>query len=418
MELEMKQLIERLEKRLEEPLDPEKVKALINPLVLDAIKGNKAALVTDPEEVHGAPKKSFSKFLGDVKNACAEGSSGIGYAREKGMIPAFSRSGEMRTVLAHESVKNLPEELVKDMYTSSDASGGYIANPEYAREVLDVATPMWSPLVRECRQVPMRSRLMYFPTKTAGLTGYWIPETTDSTTAATQAQGVKQRSNLTLGQMSITAHTFAVLVAVSNQLLDDSDPAVDAYLRGLFQETLDDGLDTAILSGTGAATDPITGLDGKIAAANKLNVGGEFGYSDLLALLFSVYKNHKNPGPVPIIAHAVGEQMIEQYVVDKDGRPLLKTDFAAGGTPVIRGERIIRDGNISVALGGGSDRTRLYAGAFSKEAFLGKRSDMIVRASSERLMEFNQTLFLAEFRVGFNVSSGSFFAYLDGVPTV
>jgi hypothetical protein len=135
------------------------------------------------------------------------------------------------------------------------------------------------------------------------------------------------RSDVTLGQMVLTAHVCAVKVVVSNQLLGDSDPAVDAILKGLFAETLADAFDTAILRGAGTATDPITGLANRITT-NSLAAGASFDRDDVINLIHAVYENSPNAPEVPIIGHSKGG-LIARHYIQHHGGDLGDGDIAA-----------------------------------------------------------------------------------------
>ena len=78
----------------------------------------------------------------------------------------------------------------------------------------------------------------------------------------------------------------------------------------------------------------------------------------------------------------------------------------------------MRDPNILTNLGGGTE-TRLFAGDFAGSAIVGLRSGLVVKTNpwAEPYFSYNQTAFLAEVRMGFNVSDEARFAMLSGVPT-
>lgn len=339
---------------------------------------------------------TFSQWLGDVRRMAM------------GADPRFVNTDTMVRI------------ATKDLAETTDSAGGYLVPTEESRELLNLVNTH-SVMRALCREVPMQARQITFPTLASGLTAYWVPEATDTeglTPDGThQEDGEKPRSDIALGQMAITAHVCAAKVVVSNQLLEDSDPAIDAVLRGLFAETLGSALDVAILRGAGTATDPITGLANKITT-NVLAAGANFDWDDVLGLIHAVYENSPGAQSVPVVGHSKAEKVLMK-LKDGDGQYLYKGPAAAGRVPSIWGEPFYRNGNVLTDLGAGNDETRLFAGDFARHAFVGNRSGLVIKTNpySNPEFSFNQTAFIAEFRVGFNVSSEARFAMLTGVPT-
>ncbi|MFH2128662.1 MAG: phage major capsid protein, partial [Pseudomonadota bacterium] len=252
-------IIELLEQATGLSLDEESLKGLIDGRL------EKLLTAVEPRQVSlGASLPGsglgISKYLGDVRRL------GMGQA------PRHLEAGELVSLSAP-AMKALEAPQAKDLREGATTAGGYLVPTEQAGEVLNLVNN-FSAVKSLCRQVPMASRQITFPTISGGLTAYWVPEATDTETYGLGdgvANGEKPRSEATFGQLALTSHVLAVKVVVSNQLLDDSDPGVDQVLQNLFAETIGQAFDVACLRGTGAATDPITGLAGKIST-NALSV--------------------------------------------------------------------------------------------------------------------------------------------------
>jgi len=414
--MDQNEIIALMEKTIGESLNEDSIGAVVDSRLHAALAPIDAKLVKigELQDTDQPEKITFSQFLGDVRRAAMNPQQPLEHAlrhlKPEQLIRAKSNINE----------DMLPPEFKKDLYEGTNSAGGYLVPTEESRELLNTATELYSVVPGLCRQVPMRTHQITFPTLSSGLTAYWVPEATATIgltpTDALQTSGEKYRSDITLGQMAITAYVCAVKVVVSNQLLDDSDPAVDMVLRALFAETLGDAWDDACLGGTGAATDPITGLNAK-CTTNALNAGAVFNYDDILDLFFAVLDNDSKANPV-----AIGTTKAEKVLMkvkDNDGQYVYKGPREALGTPTIWGQPFYRDGNISNVLGTNSNETRLYAGDFRRHAFAGRRMGLIVKTNpwAEPFFSFNQTAFLAEFRVGFNVDDEKYFSKLDGVPT-
>lgn len=354
------------------------------------------------------PKKiTFSQYLGDVRRAAMGDRDG-------------ADAGQRLKYLKPEQLIKVNTGINKALYEGTDAAGGYLVPTEESRELLNVATELYSVVPGLCRQVPMRTNQITFPTLTSGLTAYWIPEATadiGTVDAAHQSSGEKIASSLVLGQMAIVAYVCAVKVVVSNQLLDDSDPQIDGILRALFAEALGDEWDDACLTGAGAATDPITGLDNKVAT-NVLAAGALFNYDDVIDLLFGVIDNDSKANPVTLGTTKAEKVMMK--LKDGDGQYLYKGPREAVGLPTVWGANFYRNGNISNVLGVGANETKLYAGDFRRHGYAGRRMGVTVAVNpwAEPYYSYNQSCFRAEFRVGFNVDHEKYFSTMSGVPTV
>ena len=382
------------EKALEAMVD-KKLKSL-----LEAVPARKVLLGESPAQAVG-----FSRYLGDIRRV------GMGQG------PRYLSEGELVSVSSPELA------VVKDLREGAGSAGGYLVPQEQADEVLKLVD-RYSPLKALCRQVPMASAQITFPTVGGGLAAYWVPEASAteglSPDGSHQADGEVPRSEPTFGQLPITAHVLAVKVVVSNQLLDDSDPGVDRVLMELFAETIAQALDIACLRGGGTTTDPITGLAGLITT-NALSVDGSFDFDDVAELIFSVYEHAPHAPQVPVLAHPKAEKQLMK-LKDADGNYIYRHPGQASdgdNRPRIWGEPLVREPNILTNLGTDSNLTRLFAGDFATSGFIGIRQGLVIRTNpwAEPYFSFNQTAFLALVRVGFAVSDEKRFAKLEGVPT-
>ena len=412
-------IIPIFEEVLDQQFNEETIKSLVdkNPKLVEALKGVKTreVIIGDvPEEKMKDKEITFSQFLGDIRRASG------GYADVFG--------GKLRYLRPEHLVKGesginpdmLPAGMKKDLYEGTGTAGGYLVPTEENRELINVAAETFSVIPGLCRQVPMRTNQITFPTLTSGLTAYLIPEATDTagkTTAGDyQAYGEKIRSDIVLGQMTIIAYVCAVKVVVSNQLLDDSDPEIDMILRALFSETLGDAWDTACLQGAGTALDPITGLNGLITT-NALLAGAQFDFDDIVDLVFApLHQDAKSQ--VQIIGNTYAEQVLLK-VKDDDGQYLYKAPISDAAVPTVWGRPYHRDGNLPTNLGAQANQTRLFAGDFKRHGYTGYRMGMIVRTNpyGEPYFSYNQTAFLAEMRVGFTVDAEKYFSVMNNVPT-
>lgn len=427
--MDIKELTALVEEAIDKKLTPESLKSVIGDTLTEYLKAQPAKLVgvgMDHPELQKSKTVSFSQFLGDVRRAAAGGQMGP----PKFMRTVADEKEDKRPLLIKadtgidpDRLMSLAPELAKALYEGSSGAGGYLVPTEESRELLDLTAQKYSVVPGLCRQVPMRTHQITFPTLTGGVTVYWIPETTadkDTTDPSgfAQSSGFKPPSSPTFGQLTITAHVCAVKVIVSNQLLDDSDPGVDAFLRSIFAEYLGQGYDVACLRGAGSTTDPITGLTGKVTT-NLLAAGANADFDDLVDLIGACEDNAPAAATeFPIIGHAKAKRVLMK-VKDNQGQYIYSGPRESGDIPRVWGEPLYRNGNVLTNLGSGSNETRLFCGDFANSAFAGRRAGVVVKANpwAEPYFSHNQTAFLAEFRVGFNVSLESRFAISSGWPT-
>ena len=403
------ELITILEKATGASLNEQKLGDIIDRRLKDhLLQVDRTEVAVGGEHPAAGGQVGFSKFLGDVRRI------GMGQA------PEHAPASKMVRAESGIRVENLPPHIAKDLREGATTAGGYLVPGDESRELLDLVNHH-SAIRSLCREVPMRTNQITFPTITGGLTAYWVPEATSTTSytldGSSQADGEKPRSEPTFGQMSLSAHVLAVKVVVSNQLLDDSEPQVSQVLMNLFAETIGQYFDIACLRGAGTATDPITGLVSLITSS-VLAAGPSFGFDDLADLIYAVIDNSPGAPEVPVIGHSKAEKAITK-IKDNEDNYIFRKPSEGKGRPTVWGEPFVRDNNVLTNLGDGGDKTRLFAGDFSRAAFVGNRMDLVIKTNpfAEPYFSYNQTAFLAEVRIGFALSDESRFAVLTGVPT-
>jgi len=411
--MHINELTSLIEKAVGQALTPEHIKTIVDPIVLAYLQNDnmkKGMVMTGDQfaEINGNQKKkfTFSQFMGDL----------LRDAKREPM--RFCKGEDLTRLLTSADALHLSGAQGKLLYEGADASGGYLVPTEEGRTLLDLTTN-FEVVPQLCTQVPMRTNSIVFPTLTAGLTAYWIPEASTSS-PTTQATGLKVESTPTFSQMTITAHVLAIYVFVSNQLLDDSDPGVDQILFNLFAKTLGAYFDIACLRGAGTATDPVSGLD-TIVSTNIMTVGQIVSFSDVLKGIYACYNNaDQATQEIQVIGNTRSELALLE-VQDNNGKYIFKGPAdSVRGIPSLWTEPWYRDNNILNTYGATTDKTRVYCGDFRNYAYVGTRSQINIRANPWGAgFPNNQTAFLAEFRKGFTVDTGAEdrFSHITGFPT-
>jgi HK97 family phage major capsid protein len=316
---------------------------------------------------------------------------------------------------------------LKDLYVGSNAAGGYLVPTEESNQLINLVQQN-SAIRPLCRTIPMAAQTITIPTLTGGLTAYWVPEAGSTETLVSntyddtdQTYGMKPRSSLTFGQMTITNYVLAIIVAVSNQLLADSNPKVDGILRGIFAETIAYAEDLAFLRGGGITTagatyDPISGIINQIAT-NIFAVGAIFNFDDIADLLGGVEENSRGVQEIPILYHPKVKKVLRK-IKDLDGRYLWAEAVTRSEVPTLWGEPLIREWNLRTNLGVGTNESEMVAGDF-RFAYIGDREGISIDVNTQGypFWQYNQTAFRVEKRVGFNLADEARFSILNGVPT-
>ena len=123
------------------------------------------------------------------------------------------------------------------------SAGGFLVPPEYSSEIIELARA--KAVVRSMpgvRTVNMKGDQLNIVAQSGAGTGYWVGE-----------NKVKTESEQEFVQKSLVLKKCAALTYVSNELLDDADPAVDDIIKGDLAIVLSLAEDIAFLEGAGGA---------------------------------------------------------------------------------------------------------------------------------------------------------------------
>lgn len=126
-----------------------------------------------------------------------------------------------------------------------DTAGGYLVPVAQTNQIIEMlrSETVVLPL---CRQLPLNSATLAIPAQTGGAQAYWIGENEQI-----------PASQPTFGQKLLVAKKMAVRVILSNELLEDSDPAIDAIIREDIARAAAEEMDRVILEGTGLNGEPL-----------------------------------------------------------------------------------------------------------------------------------------------------------------
>lgn len=131
----------------------------------------------------------------------------------------------------------------KALGINPDTAGGYLVAAEQSTSVIELLRSK-SVVLPLCQEMPMNRDTLNVPSLTGGATVYMVGENASITAG-----------DPTFGQKTLVTKKPAVLLQISNELLEDSDPAVDTLLREDIARAIASKLDQQILEGTGQANE-------------------------------------------------------------------------------------------------------------------------------------------------------------------
>lgn len=137
--------------------------------------------------------------------------------------------------------ESLDEFEIKVLTVSNDTGGGYLAPPEYIREIVKKVTEM-SPIRSIARVRQTSARSVQIPTRTGQFSASWVAET------GTRSE----TTGLTYGMEEIAAHEQYALVDISEQDVEDTVFNMESELSEEFSTQFAKGEGTAFVNGTAA----------------------------------------------------------------------------------------------------------------------------------------------------------------------
>ncbi len=307
--------------------------------------------------------------------------------------------------------QKLVEELTEKTSANSGTTtlGGYLAPTENAYELIDLVNKD-SIMLGFGRKVPMRSNTLTFPTLTAGTVAYSFAE------ATTSGSGGTTDAPITTSFLTLTAFAYGVQTTISNELLQDSDPSIEAVIRSDITRQIASYIDWSVFHGNNTvgldgANSLMSGLEGDdIIVTNKNSAGGAPSFDDILALK----KPQDNTmAPLQVIMHPGAERALSG-VKDNVGRYIYDPTVRSAGTPMIWSMPVSTTNRISTTLGQGAE-TAIFAGAFNDSMYWGTKPNFEVIFDPFTYAGNSQVRLVSIFRVAMNVTHENHFSMLDGV---
>lgn len=154
--------------------------------------------------------------------------------KEEGNIEQKALNTFLRNGMA-----SLSDDEQKTLNLGTPAAGGYVTAPEYSTTVLEKVTE-FSPIRSLASVMSIGTTEIYLPALTTPLTGNWVTET-----------GARPSSEPTFEQLNIKVFEHAVIVPVSQQLIEDSFIDLQSYLAGQIGQQFGKAEAAAFVNGDG-----------------------------------------------------------------------------------------------------------------------------------------------------------------------
>ncbi len=285
----------------------------------------------------------------------------------------------------------------KAMTEGTQAQGGYLVRPQVERQLV-IARESDNILRNLCSKLNVTTNSIQLDQLGLTTTAGWVAE------LATKPES----TGMTLATVTASVFTAAGLVTVSNQLLADSNPAIDGLVTADLAKRLIALEEAAFISGTGTGQ-PLGILNTPGIGATP--VTGLTVLELLDAILDSIAAVETAHGaPSAILMHPRTWTRILKsrdaqgaYFIDPAGGPTDPRTGFRGPVKSLWGYPVVTSNRVPTNLGAGVNESRVIVGDY-KECLILDRQGITVDESKHVYFTTNQTVFRAEQRVGFTAA--------------
>ena len=172
----------------------------------------------------------------------------------------------------------------KALTVSNDSTGGYLAPPEYVRELIKTVTEI-SPIRSIARVRSTAQRSIQIPKRTGQFAAQWVAE------SATRSE----TTGYTVGLEEIPAHEQYALVDISEQDLEDSVFDLEAEMQSEFSEQFAKAEGTAFVSGDSVGKPEGILTNSSVASVNSGNAN-LLTADGLITLVHSIKSDYSRNG--------------------------------------------------------------------------------------------------------------------------
>lgn len=300
----------------------------------------------------------------------------------------------------------------KAMTEGVAAQGGYLVRPQIERQIV-IARELDNALRGLCSSLTVTTNEIQLDQIGLTTTAGWVAE------LAQKPEG----TGMTLATVTASVFTAAGLATISNQLLADSNPAIDGLVTADLVKRLVALEEAAFLNGDGTGK-PLGILNTPGIGATPLTSLTVIDLLDaILDAIADVETDHGAPNAIMMHPRTWTRILKSKdaqgaYYIDPAGGVQDPRTGMRGPVKSLWGVPVITSNRMPINLGVGTNESRVIVGDF-KEALILDRQGITVDESKHVYFTTNQTVFRAEQRVGFTAArTPSAFNVVGGVGMV
>lgn len=189
-------------------------------------------------------KKANKKDLDATKKALIEhkelGKQRAGIYSKETQETRKALNGNLRKFLT--ALIENDHAVCKDLSEGTDGKGGYLFQPELNAEIQHLVTE-YGVARREMTTITLSNNQLNLNNLAADISTTWTDETV-----------AKTSSDITIGQVNLVLKKLAVIVPMSDELLEDSEIDLVSFLTGRIAEDMSEKEDEAFFNGDGTGT--------------------------------------------------------------------------------------------------------------------------------------------------------------------
>jgi len=285
----------------------------------------------------------------------------------------------------------------KALTEGTQAQGGYLVRPQVERQIV-LARELDNVLRQLCSKLNVTSNSISLDQLGLTTTAGWVAE----------LAAKPETTAMTLATVTASVFTAAGLATISNQLLADSNPAIDGLVTSDLAKRLVALEEAAFINGSGTGQ-PLGILNTPGIGATSLTLTAITALLDaILDAVAQVETDHGTPSAIlmhPRTWTSILKSKDAQgaYYIDPTGGPTDPRTNLSGPVKSLWGYPVVTSNRIPTNLGTGTNESRVIVADF-QEALILDRQGITVDESAHVYFTTNQTVFRAEQRVGFTAA--------------
>lgn len=285
----------------------------------------------------------------------------------------------------------------KAMTEGVAGQGGYLVRPQLERQLVE-ARELDNVLRGLCSKLNVTTNQIQLDQLGLTTSAGWVAE----------LAAKPESTGMTSASITASVFTAAGLATISNQLLADSNPAVDGLVTSDLAKRLTALEEAAFIAGTGSGQ-PLGILNTPGLSATALTATDVLSLLDaILDAIAGVETDHGAPSAI-LMHPRTWTRILKSrdaqgaFYIDPTGGVQDPRTGQRGPVKSLWGYQVITTNRMPTNLGTGTNESRVIVGDF-REALILDRQGITVDESPHVYFTTNQTVFRAEMRVGFTAA--------------